>query len=178
MFVHNPFFYDLRDKLSDKVEIYTFNEFYATNVFKKIKEQTSIDKNNRVASIGLHPSIAAYNGLYTIDGYSSNYELAYKHKFRKLIIEELNKNPSNKEYFDNWGSRCYVFDDELGRNFDVLKTSNNIPKVISLDLNMEQAKSMNLKYIISTVPIKENDDYLLIHTLEDKLRNYFIYGIK
>jgi hypothetical protein len=65
----------------------------------------------RVVSIGLHPAVAQYNGLYTLDTYNNFYPLSYKHQFLNIIAPELNKNKSLKSYFDLWGGRCYIFVD-------------------------------------------------------------------
>ena len=63
----------------------------------------------RVASIGIHPAIAQYNGFYTLDTYNNFYPLSYKHEFRKIIEKELEKNKKIRNYFDAWGGRCYFF---------------------------------------------------------------------
>src|SRR5699024_9806710 len=77
----------------------------------------------KVGSAGLYPSIALYNGFYCIDGYSNNYSLEYKHEFRKIIENELNKNESLKAYFDDWGNRCYLFSSEIPFQYYFTKDS-------------------------------------------------------
>lgn len=70
----------------------TFREFYASEQFKEIKEYIGRPQDSyRVASIGLHPSIAQYNGFYTLDTYNNLYPLSYKYEFRKIIEKELEK---------------------------------------------------------------------------------------
>ncbi|GAB2968039.1 DUF6044 family protein [Hymenobacter coalescens] len=73
----------------------------------------------RVACLGLPPAVAQLSGFHTLDSYQSTYPLAYKHQFRPLIAAELAKSPELRRYFDDWGSRCYLFSTELGRNFRV-----------------------------------------------------------
>lgn len=75
----------------------------------------------RVACLGLPPSVAQLSGFYTLDSYQSTYPLPYKHRFRPLIAGELAKSPELQRYFDCWGSRCYLFSAELGRNFRVAR---------------------------------------------------------
>jgi hypothetical protein len=71
----------------------TYSQFYSTNLFKNIENFISKDKKTyKVISIGMHPAIAIYNGFYTLDGYSTFYDLKYKYKFRKIIAPELEKN--------------------------------------------------------------------------------------
>jgi Protein of unknown function (DUF6044) len=73
----------------------------------------------RVASLGLPPAVASFNGFYTLDAYLNNYPLPYKHAFRPIIAGELAKSSELATYFDAWGNRCYLFSAELGKNFRV-----------------------------------------------------------
>lgn len=125
--------------------------FFMVDVFEEIAQQ--IDKpfdTYRVASIGIHPAVALYNGFYTIDGYSSNYQLDHKLAFREIISYELEKNNALRLYFDDWGSRAYIFVDQLGdqqgnpdprRNNDIILTEIN--------LNIDQMRMMDVHYIFS-----------------------------
>ena len=134
-------------------------EFYAEEQFKKIKNHIGKPQNSyRVASIGLHPAIAQYNGFYTLDTYNNFYPLSYKYQFRKIIEKELEKNKRIRVYFDQWGGRCYLFTDELGKHYMFKKTSKKRIKNIALDL--EPFKQMGGEYIFSAIPIdnaKENN---------------------
>ncbi|WP_133256857.1 DUF6044 family protein [Hymenobacter edaphi] len=75
----------------------------------------------RVACLGLPPAVAQLSGFYTLDSYQSTYPLSYKHRFRPLIAGELARSPELQRYFDDWGSRCYLFSAELGRHFRVAR---------------------------------------------------------
>ncbi len=128
----------------------SYKEFYAPDLFSEIKEHIGKPQQDyRVISLGLHPSISQYNGFYTLDGYSTNYPLAYKHEFRKIIAGELEKDNDLRVYFDNWGNRCYAFSAELGHNY----LSNDHPVVQHLDFDFEQIKRMGGEYIISSAEI-------------------------
>lgn len=130
----------------------SFKQFFAVEQFEEIKNYIGRPQESyRVASIGLHPSIAQYNGFYTIDTYNNFYPLSYKHEFRKIIAAELEKNKKLKEYFDEWGGRCYLFTDELGKHYMFKKTSKQ--KIKNLELNIDQFKKMGGEYIFSSVPI-------------------------
>ncbi len=116
----------------------------------------------RVASIGLHPAISQYNGFYTLDTYNNVYPLEYKYKFRKIIAKELEKNKQLRKYYDEWGSRCYIFVNELSKTYEFTKDQNI--KVRHLQLNTNQFKEMGGRYIFSSVPIlnaKDNNLALL-----------------
>lgn len=85
-----------------------------------IKHQTGlVPSQYRVGCLGLAPGVAQLNDFYTLDSYQNYYPLAYKHRFRPIIAGELAKSTSLEAYFDAWGSRCYLFSAELGRNFQV-----------------------------------------------------------
>ncbi len=130
----------------------SFKQFYASQQFSAIAKYIGKPKSSyRVASIGLHPAIAQFNGFYTLDTYNNFYPLTYKQAFRKIISKELDKNPSIRAYFDNWGGRCYLFTAELGENYDFRKNSH--VKIHHLQLNIGQFKKMGGNYIFSAVPI-------------------------
>ncbi|MGM0884596.1 MAG: DUF6044 family protein [Bacillota bacterium] len=130
----------------------TFRQFYAVKQFTDIRETIGLPQNEyRVASIGLHPAIAQYNGFYTLDTYNNFYPLSYKHRFRQIIAKELDKNAKLKTYFDTWGGRCYIFADELGKKYDYRKNSKK--KIRHLQLNTKIFKEMGGRFLFSSVPI-------------------------
>jgi hypothetical protein len=134
-------------------------EFYAEEQFKAIRDHIGKPQSSyRIASIGLHPAIAQYNGFYTLDTYNNFYPLSYKHLFRKIIENELEKNNEIRIYFDEWGGRCYLFTDELGKHYMFKKNSKK--RIRNLDINTEPLKQFGGEYIFSSVPIdnaKENN---------------------
>jgi hypothetical protein len=136
----------------------SFREFYAVEQFREIERSIGLPKETyRVASIGLHPAIAQYNGFYTLDTYANYYSLQYKHVFRQIIEKELGKKKKLRTYFDTWGGRCYLFVAELGRKYDYRKTSHK--KIRNLALNVDVFKELGGRFIFSAVPIvnaKEN----------------------
>ena len=77
-----------------------FKQFFAEELFTKIKSDIG-DKTNsfRIVSLGIHPSIASYNGFFTLDFYLNNYPLKYKHEFRQIISGELKKNMELQKFF-------------------------------------------------------------------------------
>jgi hypothetical protein len=132
----------------------------------------------KVISVGLHPAVAQYNGLYTLDGYFANYSLKYKHEFRKVIRNELNRDESLKNYFDNWGSRCYAFSSELGKYF----ISNKRDSIQDLAYDFKHLKTMGGEYIISVAPINEsiNTEIELMERInyDASYWDVFLYKIK
>ncbi|UQD51026.1 hypothetical protein C0971_02545 [Bacillus methanolicus] len=159
----------------------SFKQFYATEQFKEIAKYIGKPKSSyRVASIGIHPAIAQYNGFYTLDTYNNFYPLKYKHQFRKIIAKELEKNHKLKTYFDHWGNRCYIFVDELGKKYDYKKDSH--VKIRHLELNTEVFKQMGGRYIFSAVPIlnaKENGLSLKkVFDNKDSAWRIYLYEVK
>lgn len=139
----------------------SFREFYATELFQEIKEYIGRPQSEyRVVSIGLHPAISQYNGFYTLDTYSNFYPLRYKYQFREIIAKELEKNKKLRIYFDEWGSRCYVFVDELGKKYDFRKKSKRV--IQHLDMNTDALYEMGGRYIFSSLPIENAHENNLI----------------
>lgn len=135
-----------------KLNAPTFRQFYAVEQFSQIREAIGEPQNSyRVASIGLHPAVAQYNGFYTLDTYNNFYPLAYKRQFRAIIAKELEKNAKLRKYFDTWGGRCYIFVDELGKKYDYRKNSKK--RIRRLQLDTEAFKRLGGRYFFSTVPI-------------------------
>lgn len=102
-------------------------DFYAEDVYAQVKaylyETTREEPEDyRVASLGICPAAALYNGFYCLDGYSNNYPLEYKHAFRQMIEPELAKSEYLTKYFDGWGNRCYLFSAETPNYYTVEKS--------------------------------------------------------
>lgn len=136
----------------------SFRQFFDTSLFAKIRKD--IGENNhygcKVVSLGMYPAIAQFNGFYTLDSYVTNYPLSYKQRFRKIIEKELQKNDFVREYFDEWGNRCYVFSSEIGLKYWCSKDDNI--SVNNLEINTELLKDMGCEYIISAVNINNYKD--------------------
>ncbi len=169
-FYNNEFIVNYGNKNS------TFKSFYAENLFENVKNAIDKDiKTYKVISVGFHPAVAQYNGFYTIDGYITSYPLSYKHRFRRIIKNELEKNQVIKTNFDNWGSRCYGFSAELGSNPDKL----NNEKIENLDFNYDLLLQMNCQYIFSAVSINTNKNQRLqiLKEFKDESKSIFVYKI-
>ncbi|MFD2617146.1 DUF6044 family protein [Terrilactibacillus laevilacticus] len=152
------------------------NQFYSTHLFNKIDHYIGKPKSSyRVASIGIHPSIAQYNGFYTLDTYNNFYPLSYKHQFRKIIAKELDKNYQLKTYFDHWGNRCYIFVNELGKHYNFEKHSHK--KIKHLQLNITAFEKLGGRYIFSAVPIEnaKQDHLKFLKSFSDSKSVWKIY---
>lgn len=95
----------------------SFRDYYAIDVLDQVQEYLYDNfgerpEDYRVVSLGIDPAAALYHGFYCLDGYSNNYSLEYKHRFRKIIAPELAKSEYLEDNFDHWGNRCYLFSAE------------------------------------------------------------------
>jgi hypothetical protein len=158
-----------------------YKQFYATELFDEIKSKIGgTTENYRVVSIGIHPSIAQYNGFYTLDGYLPSYPIEYKNEFRKIIRYELAKNKDLRVFYDYWGSKFYVFVNELGRNFTVRKDSNI--KINKLHLDTNALKNLGGRYIFSAVEIvnyqENNLEFLGEFNNENSAWKIYLYEVK
>ena len=135
----------------------SYRAFFAAEQMDAIKSHIGADPSTyRVVSIGMYPSIAAENGMYCLDAYVPDYALTYKHQFRRVIRHELAKNEGLTSYFDKWGSRCYVWVDELDRrdrSRRVEITKDIARELTSLDLDLDALYDMGGRYLLSAVPL-------------------------
>jgi len=186
--VSNPYFSirgnkELKANLSSlihygKINMPSYKEFYAEELFDEIK--TDIDEPLdlfRTISIGLYPAIAQYNGFYTLDSYQNNYPLDYKLAFRKIIKNELEKSDWNKWLFDSWGSQCYVFAAELGRNVYITEDV----EINNLDLNTDAFYNLGGRYILSAAKInnysENNLQFLKVYSKEEIPIKVYLYDV-
>jgi hypothetical protein len=133
----------------------TFSQFFASDLFAEVDRFIGKPKDSyRVVSVGMHPSIAQFNGFYTLDAYLSNYPLSYKRRFRGIIAKELDKSAEIRDYFDGWGNRCYVFSSELGEGS--LWPGRYHFVVHNLQLDTKQLRAMGGQYVISAVYIENS----------------------
>jgi hypothetical protein len=143
-------------KTQDYRNVYTFKGYYMIDDYQEIKK---IVQGNRVATIGYDPLIAAFNGIPVIDGYHALYPLDYKKKIYKLIKKELDKNALLNSYYQNWGSRVYLF----------INNENNI------EIDFLEAKKIGAKYIISEHKLSSSS---LDQIKKDFKEKIYLYKIK
>ena len=135
----------------------TWAQFFAEDAFAEMARDLDLGPGERVGSIGMHPSVAAYNGLACVDGYSNNYPLSYKHEFREVIAGELEASEALRAYFDNWANRCYLFQHEVGPNYLVRKGSG--AEIGDLRLDLAAFAGLGGRYLLSAAPIVDCGRY-------------------
>lgn len=159
----------------------TYNEFYAVEQFREINEviqEKSPDRPFKVASLGIHPAVAIFNGIPSIDGYVGIYPLDYKHKIFEVIHKELVCYDFYLyRHFVGWGNKCYLFNQHHGDNFLRWKWTERPP--ISPKYDYEKLQELDCKFLISTNPVVD-DSVVLIQTFSrpESAWELFLYGIR
>jgi len=151
-------------KLTSQANYLTFDEYYAPKTFDKIKQD--IQKTARkpleqihVLSYGLEPAVALYNGLYTADGYSANYPLEYKKRFRKILMPYLDAPTltSEKKMFDEWGSKLYVITMvSLPETYRLYVDADSF-STLPLNADLDAICDLQTEYLISSHPLRGYD---------------------
>lgn len=161
-------------------DLISYREFYDTALFEQVKEFLGGEQSDyRVACLGFVPAIAQMNGFYTVDAYATNYPLEYKYQFRRVIERELEKNEALRQYYDNWGNRCYLFSAELGIKLQNLKSEGLV--IRRLELDTEALAALGCDYIFSAVRVEnaaENGLTLLgVFSGESSAIEVYVYAL-
>lgn len=160
----------------------SWNSFFAEDIFSQINAAIGKPQESyRVISVGIYPATAAYNGFYCLDGYSNNYPLAYKHIFRRIMEDELAKSDYIRDFFDNWGNRCYITTAEQNNYYTFEKKYNSV--IYDLDLNIEMLKDLNCNYIFSAAYLMNAEEKGLSllreapFETENSWYHIYVYGV-
>ncbi len=130
----------------------SWESFYAEDLMRQLDEAIGRDLSEyRVGHLGISPAPALMHGFYTVDGYSNNYPLEYKHNFRQVISGELAKNEEMRVYFDCWGSRCYLFNAVTG-NYWLLGKNSGV-RYDNLEFDMKALRNLGCEYLFSGAEI-------------------------
>ena len=138
----------------------SFRDYYAIDVLDQVqeylKEQCGEElEEYRVVSLGIDPAAALYHGFYCLDGYSNNYSLEYKHRFREIIAPELEKSGYLTDSFDHWGNRCYLFSAECPGYYTVQKGGFYFQ---DYEINVESLRQLGGRYLLSAAYIDHSEE--------------------
>ncbi len=162
----------------------SYNEYLAPQQFEEINQYIGLPKESyRVASLGMSPTVAQFNGFYTLDGLQSLYDLNYKLKFRRIFAGEIEKSKEIEAYFDGWGNRCYIFSSELGVEYPAYYINKNEQKSLkNFDFNANAFADLGGKYLLSAVKIENAAEVGLhlekIFDNQKEWRTIFLYSIQ
>lgn len=151
-----------------------YDEFYSTQLFDQVKADIGYD-GEWSAAYGFHPAVLEYNGIATLDGYLGFYPESYKTRFRKVIAPALEENEASREYFDEWGARCYLYS---GHNPTVVEAVRNYPHPEdTIDIDPAALRDLGCRYVFSRIRITnaEEKDLCLVGEYTDETSPYIIY---
>lgn len=148
----------------------TWRQFFAEDLFEQADGLIGRPKEEyRVVSLGIYPAAAAYNGFYCLDAYSNNYDLNYKHQFRRVIASQLQKSEYMREWFDEWGNRCYMLLAQFGNYFTCEKKWGVYTDEYEFDL--DALKDLGGEYIISAIYLQDSENKGLKLLNEDPIQS-------
>ncbi len=158
-FAYQPTYYALFVKPLITIKpyhyIYRYKDYYAEEMFDRIKQVTGETSSSaRVVNLGIPPAVAQYNGMWTADGYVTTYPLSYKHKFRDIMADELEKTQTIKGFFDEWGSQCILLYDQGDDNFSTHVTRDKTLAPRDIKLDNSALKALDCKYVLSAETIQ------------------------
>lgn len=138
----------------------SFRDYYAVDVLDQVQEYLRENTGEepeeyRVVSLGIDPAAALYHGFYCLDGYSNNYSLEYKHRFREIIAPELDKSEYLADNFDQWGNRCYLFSAECPGYYTIEKGGFYFQ---DYEINAESLRQLGGNYLLSAAYIDHSED--------------------
>ncbi len=158
-------------KIDKYKDLSSFQNYYAPELFEKLKKDIPEDlKDIHFVSYGIEPAVALYNGLYTVDGYSTNYPLSYKSAFQKVNIYETNDLFTTNGTLNNWESKIYTADkifDDWGSKLYILSIQSSLSDykkgltIYKLNFNENTLLDLGTDYLISS--------YILSNPEERKL---------
>lgn len=154
----------------------SYDDFYAVELFEEIKQDLNYT-NEHVAAVGYHPAVLMFNGFHCVDGYLNAYEISYMQSFRTLIKPELDQNNAIRSYYDGWGGRMYLYNDEAGD----APTYQKIAAPITLNINPVVAReTFGLRWILSRAPIDNTNELGLLLVREyhtNGLYDIYVYEL-
>jgi hypothetical protein len=174
----NPVFYNdsiknvLKEFFLQREGTLTYKEFYSEDLFDEIKQK--INYSNEISlAFGYHPSVLMYNNINSLDGYMNSYPLEYLISFRKLLQPEFETNYRDRDYFDSWGGRLYLYNSTVS-----FHPTRNIPdEAVELKIDIDYFMQLNGKYIFSLYKFSNAKELNLILSgvFNDETSIYTIY---
>ena len=141
-------------KTSPQKEYASFDDYYVPYIFKQIKNKIG---EKRVVSYGIEPAVALYNDIYTVDGYSVNYPLSYKHRFEKVF-----ETYKNEKLYEKWGSKVYIPTIK-----STLASYQKGLHIKTIRFNVDALCKLHTSYVISPYFIEHSENYGL------SMENYY-----
>jgi hypothetical protein len=164
----------------------SFRAYYSPALFEEVRAEIGRPPASyRVASFGLTPAIALYNGFQVVDGFVNDYPLAYKARFRRVIAGELAESERLRGHFDGWGGHVDLLSSELGfvsGYGKTLYTKRAARRAVEdLDLDVDALRDLGVAYLLSAVEIRNAADLGLrlerVFERDDSPWQIFLYAV-
>lgn len=151
---------NLQKLRNEDYQVISYSDYYALGVLNQVRdflgEYTGKEPADyRVISLGIDPAAALYHGFYCLDGYSNNYSLEYKHRFRRVIAPALSESEYLRAYYDEWGNRCYLFGTESPGYYTIEKGGFYFQH---LECDTEALLEMGGNYLFSAAFIANSEE--------------------
>lgn len=159
----------------------SWESYYAEDLMQELEDVIGRDVTEyRVAHLGISPAPSLMHGFYTVDGYSNNYPLEYKHAFRTVIEKELEKSEQTRLYFDEWGNRCYLFNSITGTYWMLAKNSG--VQYENLEFDMKALGDLGCEYLFSGGEILDAErmglEYMGYYETEESYWGIWLYRLE
>ena len=82
------------------------------------------------------------HGFYTVDGYSNNYSLEYKHRFREVIAEELERKMRKYRYTLTCGETGVIYSTVLPVIMQLKKGNTLVYEGLEFDMDAVRGTGM------------------------------------
>lgn len=157
--LESNFMMNVKKIINADYSVMSFGDYYAVGVLEQVQQYISEysgrePEEYRVVSLGIDPAAALYHGFYCLDGYSNNYSVDYKHRFREIIAPELRKNQYLTDHFDGWGNRCYLFSAECPGYYTIQKGGFYFQ---NYEVDAGSLKELGCDYILSAAYIDNSE---------------------
>lgn len=138
-----------------EVDELDFGQFYAEELFEKIKEDIGY-QGEWSAAYGMHPAVLEYNGIATLDGYLGFYSQQYKEAFRKIIAPALERVEATRIYYDDWGARAYLYS---GTDLSIVQATKTVYATDhDIYIDTESFKALGGEYIFSRIELTNAEE--------------------
>lgn len=177
--------YEWRNLINEQIsvlpyEVPSYREYFAVEQYDEVKQHLG-DRvyKGTFGHINLPPAVSAYNGLQAVDGYLQNYSLNYKHRIRKVIGGELQKDPMLASHFDDWGNKCYLQNATYPDMFDIYRWRQADPiKQLNFDF-IQLKQDLKVEYLLSSVRIEDKRlELVKLFMHQDSAWDIYLYSIK
>jgi hypothetical protein len=145
----------------------SFSAYYSTPLFDEIRAHIARPPGTyRVVSLGFTPTIALYNGFWVLDGFINDYPVEYKHRFRRVIARELEKDSHLRAHFDEWGGHVDLLSSELGKVSGYSRrmyTKHAERRAVErLEIDVSALRELGADYVLSAVEIRNHAELGLV----------------